>query len=188
VRVVLVNPPWTFEGSVYLGCREPQLPLELGYFRALLQARGHGPGAEIEACRGCVSIEAGVESITERGRGLLQKRCKLSTGELTELFVQAKHHVAFVQANPMGTADDADQITRWRGRFAENGVGSNQSVPFFPYPGSPEYRLRWGELDDTAWERAHADCLERQSAFSDLQSRAPQPLTELEGSLGSEGR
>lgn len=41
VRVALVNPPWSFEGSVYFGCREPHMPLEYGYARALLEREGH---------------------------------------------------------------------------------------------------------------------------------------------------
>ena len=41
MRVALVNPPWTFEGSIYFGCREPHLPLELGYCRAMLKRDGH---------------------------------------------------------------------------------------------------------------------------------------------------
>ncbi|WP_437278646.1 TIGR04295 family B12-binding domain-containing radical SAM protein [Sorangium sp. So ce375] len=41
MKVALVNPPWTFHGSVYLGCREPHLPIELGYARALLERAGH---------------------------------------------------------------------------------------------------------------------------------------------------
>src|SRR3954469_12493295 len=41
VRIALVNPPWSFEGSIYFGCREPHLPLEYGYARALLGAAGH---------------------------------------------------------------------------------------------------------------------------------------------------
>ena len=41
MKVALVNPPWTFEGSIYFGCREPHLPLELGYARALLERDGH---------------------------------------------------------------------------------------------------------------------------------------------------
>ena len=35
MRFALVNPPWTFDGSIYFGCREPHLPLEFGYARAL---------------------------------------------------------------------------------------------------------------------------------------------------------
>ena len=45
MRVALVNPPWTFEGSIYFGCREPHLPLELGYAKALLE-RGRPRGAD----------------------------------------------------------------------------------------------------------------------------------------------
>ena len=41
MRVALVNPPWTFENSIYFGCRAPHLPLELGYSKALLEAAGH---------------------------------------------------------------------------------------------------------------------------------------------------
>ena len=48
---------------------------------------------------GCVSIEAGVESLTEQGRSLLAKRCKLTTDELTELLVYVRRVVPFVQAN-----------------------------------------------------------------------------------------
>ena len=33
MKVALVNPPWSFENSIYFGCREPHLPLELGYCR-----------------------------------------------------------------------------------------------------------------------------------------------------------
>ena len=41
MRIALVNPPWSFEGSIYFGCREPHLPLEYGYAQALLGAAGH---------------------------------------------------------------------------------------------------------------------------------------------------
>lgn len=41
MKIALVNPPWSFAGSVYFGCREPHLPLELGYAKALLEAHGH---------------------------------------------------------------------------------------------------------------------------------------------------
>ena len=42
---------------------------------------------------GCVSIEAGIESLTEQGRSLLAKRCRLTTEELTALLVHAKRAV-----------------------------------------------------------------------------------------------
>ena len=41
MRVALVNPPWSFEGSIYFGCREPHLPLELAYAKARLDIAGH---------------------------------------------------------------------------------------------------------------------------------------------------
>ena len=42
MKLALVNPPWSFEGSIYFGCREPHLPLELGYARAFTGSRGSG--------------------------------------------------------------------------------------------------------------------------------------------------
>jgi hypothetical protein len=50
----------------------------------------------------------------------------------------------------------------------------------FPYPGSPEYRLRWGALDDSAWERAHDQYLKDTNGFSDIQDQKPLPLSVLE--------
>src|SRR3954471_20512407 len=41
MKVALINPNWQFDGSIYFGCREPHLPLEYGYARALLEQRGH---------------------------------------------------------------------------------------------------------------------------------------------------
>ena len=41
MKVALVNPAWRFDRSIYFGCREPHLPLELGYARALLERNGH---------------------------------------------------------------------------------------------------------------------------------------------------
>src|SRR5256714_3415650 len=41
MKYALVNPNWSFDGSIYFGCREPHLPLEYGYARALLEADGH---------------------------------------------------------------------------------------------------------------------------------------------------
>jgi B12-binding domain/radical SAM domain protein of rhizo-twelve system len=129
---------------------------------------------------GCVSIEAGVESITPAGRRSLNKRCLLSTQELTELLICAKQHVPFVQANLIGTSDDLRAVAAWRHSLSEHGVWSNEPVPMFPYPGSPEYRSRWGALDDQAWERAHAQYLNDARGFSDIQEQAPLPLAVLE--------
>ena len=41
MRYCLINPPWTFDSSIYFGCREPHLPLEYGYSKALLERAGH---------------------------------------------------------------------------------------------------------------------------------------------------
>ena len=41
MRVALINPNWSFDGSIYFGCREPHLPLELGWCKALLEREGH---------------------------------------------------------------------------------------------------------------------------------------------------
>src|SRR5438045_6957184 len=41
MKFALINPPWSYEGSIYFGCREPHLPLEYGYAKALLEADGH---------------------------------------------------------------------------------------------------------------------------------------------------
>lgn len=134
---------------------------------------------------GCVSIEAGMESITERGRSLLAKHCKLSTSELTELFVHAKRFVPFVQANLLdATTDDKPAVAAWRAYLKDHGVWANEPVPLFPYPGSPEYTLRFGACDDEAWERAHAHYLEQFDAFSDIQEVRPSPLSVLERHAG----
>jgi anaerobic magnesium-protoporphyrin IX monomethyl ester cyclase len=130
---------------------------------------------------GCVSIEAGVESITEAGRAYLDKKCKLSTDELTRRLVYAKNLVPFVQANLLAmTEDDADAIESWRQNLEKHGVWANKPVPLFPYPGSPEYTRMWGPADDFAWERAHEAYLRGFDAFSDIQEQRPQPLVELE--------
>jgi B12-binding domain/radical SAM domain protein of rhizo-twelve system len=133
------------------------------------------------AFAGCVSIEAGVESITEAGRAYLDKKCKLSTDELTRRLIYAKSLVPFVQANLLAmTEDDADAIESWRQNLEKHGVWANKPVPLFPYPGSPEYTRIWGPADDFAWERAHEAYLKGFDAFSDIQEQRPQPLVELE--------
>lgn len=131
---------------------------------------------------GCVSIEAGMESITERGRSLLAKNCKLTTEELTERLIHAKRTVPFVQANLLdSTADAKADVQAWRKRLQAAGVWANDPVPLFPYPGSPEFALRFGSCEDDAWETAHAHYLAEFAAFSDVQEEQPRPLTELEG-------
>jgi B12-binding domain/radical SAM domain protein of rhizo-twelve system len=130
---------------------------------------------------GCVSIEAGVESLSPEGRDHLDKECRLSTEELTARLIFAKRHVAFVQANLIEAEfDNDDEIARWRDELQSHGVWANEPVPLFPYPGSPDYRRLWGMPDDRAWERAHAYYLARFDDFSDIQEQRPLPLDELE--------
>lgn len=130
---------------------------------------------------GCVSIEAGVESLSPEGRDRLDKKCRMSTGALTERLLFAKRHVAFVQANLIeAELDDVDEIARWRDGLQAHGVWANEPVPLFPYPGSPDYRRLWGLPDDQAWERAHAHYLAQFNDFSDIQEQRPLPLCDLE--------
>ena len=133
---------------------------------------------------GCVSIEAGVESLTPEGRELLDKDCKMSTDELAERLIHAKRSVPFVQANLIATEhDDAELTARWRENLQGHGVWANEPVPMFPYPGSPSYTRLWGVPDDMAWERALDYYLDRYSSFSDIQEARPQRLAALEAAL-----
>jgi anaerobic magnesium-protoporphyrin IX monomethyl ester cyclase len=130
---------------------------------------------------GCVSVEAGVESITSEGRQLLDKQCKLSTDDLAERLTYAKKSVPFVQANLLDMkADDPQAIEAWRRHLQRYGVWANAPVPLFPYPGSPEYTAKWGLPDEQAWERAHAYYLDEYAEFSDIQEAQPLPLHQLE--------
>jgi B12-binding domain/radical SAM domain protein of rhizo-twelve system len=136
---------------------------------------------ELLGCAGCVSIEAGVESITESGREALDKKCRLSTDELADRLIYAKRQVPFVQANLLESQDDdPEDVEAFRKRLADHGVWANKPVPLFPYPGSPDYTRRWGPPDDRAWERAHAFYLGNFDEFSDVQEQRPVPLVELE--------
>lgn len=130
---------------------------------------------------GCVSIEAGVESLTVEGRASLDKKCRMTTEELTKRLILARHHVPFVQANLILSAgDDMAAIVDWRAKLQREDVWANDPVPLFPYPGSPDYRLRWGMPDDGAWERAHAHYMTQFDSMSDIQEAAPLPLPALE--------
>jgi B12-binding domain/radical SAM domain protein of rhizo-twelve system len=130
---------------------------------------------------GCVSIEAGVESITVEGRNLLDKGSRLTTEQLAERLIHARGRVPFVQANLIQSgSDDPEDVERWRTHLQEFGVWANKPVPMFPYPGSPDYTRRWGSPDDRAWERAMEHYLAQFDEFSDIQDARPRPLEELE--------
>jgi anaerobic magnesium-protoporphyrin IX monomethyl ester cyclase len=130
---------------------------------------------------GCVSIEAGVESLTPEGRDALDKDCRLGTEELTERLILAKRCVPFVQANLIETPlDHPATVAEWREEMRGYGIWANDPVPLFPYPGSPDYRKLWGAPDDRAWERAHEYYLAQFADFSEIQDERPLPIVELE--------
>ncbi|HET7884388.1 MAG TPA: TIGR04295 family B12-binding domain-containing radical SAM protein [Acetobacteraceae bacterium] len=130
---------------------------------------------------GCVSIEAGIESLTAEGREVLAKRCRMETEDLAQLLFIARRHVPFVQANLIGMEQDNDALVAyWRDRLITGGVWANEPVPLYPYPSSPGYRALWGEPDDSAWERAHEHYLAAFTAFSDIQEERPASLAQLE--------
>jgi B12-binding domain/radical SAM domain protein of rhizo-twelve system len=130
---------------------------------------------------GCVSIEAGVESISAAGREQLDKHCRLSTRAITDLLLRARRGVSFVQASLIDAqADETQTVQEWRQELQTHGVWANQPVPVFPYPGSPQYARLWGAPDDQAWERAVGHYLQCFTGFSDIQDAAPRPLHLLE--------
>lgn len=134
---------------------------------------------------GCVSIEAGVESLTVEGRAALDKNCRMSTDDLTQRLIHARTRVPFVQANLIAVADDdAHLVATWRDTLQRHGVWANDPVPLYPYPSSPDYRKLFGDPDDNAWERAHAWYLAQFDRFSDIQEQRPLALPELEAACG----
>jgi anaerobic magnesium-protoporphyrin IX monomethyl ester cyclase len=130
---------------------------------------------------GCVSIEAGVESISAEGRDQLDKNCKMSLEELTDRLIYARKWVPFVQANLLESQfDEISAVEAWRQGLQRFGIWANKPVPLFPYPGSPEYTKKWNLPDDYAWERALDYYLDTYSDFSDIQDSQPCRLAQLE--------
>jgi anaerobic magnesium-protoporphyrin IX monomethyl ester cyclase len=132
----------------------------------------------------CISIEVGIESITEGGRDLLNKNCRLTTSRITELLIYARSKIPWVQANLILTdKDDKREIAAWQERLKAGGVWVSEPVPMFPFPGSPSYVTTFGSLpDDQAWERAHHyyTSLFADKGFSDIQEQVPLSIEELE--------
>jgi anaerobic magnesium-protoporphyrin IX monomethyl ester cyclase len=132
---------------------------------ALLEALGRA---------GCVSMEAGLESLSGGGDAL------------AELLIEARRHVHFVEANLVrATSDSPEVVADWRMRLIDHGVWASDPEPRYPYPGSPEYVTRWGPPDDTAWERAHAHFLERFTRASGSMDEQPLPLPALEANCAT---
>ena len=105
----------------------------------------------------------------------------MTTDELADRLIEAKRHIAFVQANLIEMPqDEDDRVQRWRSQMRNAGIWANDPVPLFPYPGSPDYRKLWGLPDDQAWERAHEYYIAQFTTFSDVQNDRPRRLGELE--------
>ena len=132
----------------------------------------------------CISMECGIESITEAGREELNKNCRIDTKRIGELLIYARQRIPWVQANLILTEhDDKKRIRHWQEEMKSHGVWVSEPVPMFPFPGSPLYRKTFGALpDDTAWERAHRfyTSLFRDKGYSNIQEQQPVAIEELE--------
>ena len=132
----------------------------------------------------CISMECGIESITEAGRDELNKNCRLDTERISELLIYARERIPWVQANLILTEhDDRGQIRHWQERLKARGVWVSEPVPMFPFPGSPLYQQTFGAPpDDQAWERAHHYYVSafQPKGYSDIQDQAPAALVQLE--------
>jgi len=132
----------------------------------------------------CISMECGVESITEAGREELNKGCHIDTERINHLLLLARKRIPWVQANLVLTdGDDRQQIRKWQAFLKSQGVWVSEPVPLFPFPGSPLYTQTFGAPpDDYAWERAHNYYRSTFAAngFSDIQDQNPASIEELE--------
>jgi anaerobic magnesium-protoporphyrin IX monomethyl ester cyclase len=132
----------------------------------------------------CISMECGIESITEEGRDELNKNCRITTDRISELLICAKQRIPWVQANLILTEkDDKHEIKKWQDNLKAHGVWVSEPVPMFPFPGSPLYVETFGAApDDQAWERAHHHYTNSfdDKGYSDIQEQRPARLQELE--------
>ena len=131
----------------------------------------------------CISMECGIESITDRGRDALNKNCRITTDRIRELLLYARKRVSWVQANLILTEHDRrSDVKEFQERLRREGVWVSEPVPMFPFPGTPDYAERFGPPDDYAWERAHQHYLNafREKGFSDIQDQQPAPIEDLE--------
>jgi B12-binding domain/radical SAM domain protein of rhizo-twelve system len=131
-----------------------------------------------------ISIECGIESITDAGRDELNKNCRMSTERISELLIYARQRIPWVQANLILTEhDERGDIRRWQERMKSEGVWVSEPVPMFPFPGSPLYLQTFGaQPDDEAWERAHRYYTEvfDPKGYSDIQEQQPAALEILD--------
>ncbi len=131
-----------------------------------------------------ISIECGIESITEEGRDELNKNCRMSTERISQLLIYARQRIPWVQANLILTEHDhRDEIRSWQDRMKAEGVWVSEPVPMYPFPGSPLYLQTFGAApDDEAWERAHHHYTAtfEPRGYSDIQEQRPAALETLE--------
>ncbi len=130
-----------------------------------------------------ISIECGIESITDQGRDDLNKNCRMTTERLSELLIYARKKIPWVQANLILTErDNKDDIQRWQEQLKANGVWVSEPVPMFPFPGTPLYTQMFGPIDDQAWERAHHYYTSAfgGKGYSDIQVQQPAAIEDLE--------
>jgi anaerobic magnesium-protoporphyrin IX monomethyl ester cyclase len=131
----------------------------------------------------CISMECGIESITESGRDELNKNCRMGTDRISELLIYAKQRIHWVQANLILTDhDNKEDIRKWQENLKTHGVWVSDPVPMFPFPGSPLYVQLFGQPDDDAWERAHRYYTRTFSdkGYSDIQEQNPAAIEDLE--------
>jgi anaerobic magnesium-protoporphyrin IX monomethyl ester cyclase len=131
----------------------------------------------------CISMECGIESITEEGRDELNKNCRMTTERLSDLLIYARKRIPWVQANLILTEhDEREQIRSFQERLKAEGVWVSEPVPMFPYPGTPMYQQVFGAIDDQAWERAHHYYTNafREKGYSDIQAQTPAAIEDLE--------
>jgi anaerobic magnesium-protoporphyrin IX monomethyl ester cyclase len=130
-----------------------------------------------------ISVECGIESITDEGRDQLNKNCRMTTERLTELLIYARQRIPWVQANLILTErDDKREIRRWQERLKAHGVWVSEPVPMFPFPGTPLYLQMFGLPDESAWERAHHYYTSAfgGKGYSDIQDGQPAAIEDLE--------
>jgi anaerobic magnesium-protoporphyrin IX monomethyl ester cyclase len=131
----------------------------------------------------CISMECGIESITDAGRDELNKNCRITTKRIEELLAYGRQRVPWVQANLILTEhDERGQLREFQENLRKHGVWVSEPVPMFAFPGTPDYLQRFGPPDDFAWERAHQHYLAtfREKGFSDIQEQQPAPIEDLE--------
>lgn len=130
-----------------------------------------------------ISMECGIESITDAGRDELNKNCRISTERITQLLIYARQRIPWVQANLILTEhDERGQVRAFQENLRKHGVWVSEPVPMFAFPGTPDYLQRFGPPDDYAWERAHEHYLSafREKGFSDIQDQQPISIEDLE--------